>query len=108
GPYFLPAIPYDAEAVGKNWKDPTAAAEILGAVREVLADAEWAPATLEPALRELAEARGLGAGKLFQPLRVALTGLSVSPGIFEVLEMQGRPLALQRIDQAVEWLRSHT
>ena len=54
----------------------------------------------------MAEARGIAAGKVFQPLRVALTGLGVSPGIFEVLMMQGRDLALRRIGQATEWLRT--
>ena len=60
---------------------------------------------MEAALRSLAESRGIAAGKIFQPLRVALTGLSVSPGIFDVLVMQGRDLALRRIGDAIRWLR---
>ncbi|MEP6508096.1 MAG: glutamate--tRNA ligase, partial [Gemmatimonadales bacterium] len=52
-----------------------------------------------------AESRGVAAGKIFQPLRLALTGLSVSPGIFDVLVMQGRDLALTRIANAAIWLR---
>ena len=60
---------------------------------------------LETTLRNLAESKGLAAGKVFQPLRVALTGLGVSPGIFEVLVMQGRDLSLKRITDAVAWLR---
>ena len=49
---------------------------------------------------------GLGekAGKIFQPLRVALTGLGVSPGIFDVLVMLGRERSLARIDAAVAHL----
>ncbi len=49
----------------------------------------WTPQPLEESLRALAEARGIGAGKIFQPLRVALTGLTASPGIFEVLVATG-------------------
>ena len=45
------------------------------------------------------------AGKIFQPMRVALTGLSVSPGIFEVLVMLGRDRSLSRIDAALALLR---
>jgi glutamyl-tRNA synthetase len=56
-------------------------------------------------LRILAEQRGVGAGKLFQPLRVALTGLTVSAGIFDVLALLGRDRALARIDDAVKFLR---
>jgi glutamyl-tRNA synthetase len=48
----------------------------------------------------------VAAGKVFQPLRVALTGLTVSPGIFEVLVMMGRDLALRRIGDAVAWLEN--
>jgi glutamyl-tRNA synthetase len=63
---------------------------------------------MEEALRALAERLGLGekAGKIFQPLRVALTGLGVSPGIFDVLLMLGRERALARIDAAVARLGS--
>ena len=61
---------------------------------------------MEEALRALAERLGLGekAGKLFQPLRVALTGQSASPGIFEVLEILGRERSLRRIDDALRIL----
>jgi glutamyl-tRNA synthetase len=106
GPYFLEKIEYDAEAVAKNWKDRAAAADILDRTRSVLGTVEWTPETLETALRQMAEDSGLAAGKVFQPLRVALTGLGVSPGIFEVLMMQGRELAVRRIEQAVSHLRT--
>ena len=60
---------------------------------------------MEGALRALAEERGLAGGKIFQPLRVAITGGSVSPGIFEVLMAMGRDLALARIDAAIAFVR---
>lgn len=59
---------------------------------------------MESALRAQAEQRGVGAGKVFQPLRVALTGLTVSPGIFEVLALLGRDRAIARIDDALKFL----
>jgi glutamyl-tRNA synthetase len=109
GPYFLDTIEYDPEAVAKNWKDSSAAAATLEATGQSLAGVEtWAPEPLEAALRDLAETRGIPAGKVFQPLRLALTGLSVSPGIFDVLVMQGRDLAVRRISNAVAWLKSNT
>ncbi len=109
GPYFLDSIAYDPEAVAKNWKDPSAAADILQSTADALgATSSWTPEPLEASLRSLADARGLAAGKIFQPLRVALTGLAVSPGIFDVLVMQGRALALHRIQSAVRWLESST
>jgi glutamyl-tRNA synthetase len=104
-PYFVESISYDAEATAKNWKDPAQAADILRGALDALSNAgEWTPGNLETALRGFAEAKGIAAGKVFQPLRVALTGMSVSPGIFEVLVMQGRELALKRISAAVATL----
>src|SRR5882672_136759 len=105
GPYFLEDIEYDPTAVAKNWKDPGEAAGLLRATREALAKvSEWTTEPLEASLRGLAEARGITAGKVFQPLRVALTGLTVSPGIFEMLIQMGRELSLKRIDKALSAL----
>jgi glutamyl-tRNA synthetase len=107
-PYFLDTIEYDPEAAAKNWKDAEASADTLEATSDALAAVEsWTPELLEAALRSLAETRGIAAGKIFQPLRVAVTGLSVSPGIFDVLVMQGREMSLRRIAHAVSHLRSN-
>jgi glutamyl-tRNA synthetase len=103
-PYFVGPITYDPDAVAKTWKDRPATAETLVAVRDALAKSEWTPAALEESLRTLAESRGLSAGKLFQPIRIALTGLTASPGMFEMLMAMGRELALGRLDAAVTWI----
>lgn len=57
----------------------------------------WTSAALEANLKGLAEELGLGLGKLAQPLRAALTGQTVSPGIFDVLVLLGRDESLARI-----------
>ena len=51
-------------------------------------------------VRAEAEAAELGLGKLAQPLRAALTGRTVSPGIFDVLLLLGRDVSLARLDAA--------
>ncbi|HUQ99253.1 MAG TPA: glutamate--tRNA ligase [Gemmatimonadaceae bacterium] len=105
GPYFLDDIEYDSVAVAKNWKDPREAADLLRATGQALsAAAVWEAEPLEASLRALAEQRGISGGKVFQPLRVALTGLTVSPGIFEMLVQMGRDLSLRRIEKAVTHL----
>jgi len=102
GPYFLDDIEYDPAAVAKNWKDPAEASLLLRATREALATVRtWTTEDLEAALRSLAESRGVAAGKVFQPLRVALTGLTVSPGIVEMPIQMGRELSIKRIDKAL-------
>jgi len=62
---------------------------------------EWSAAGLEAAVKAHAEAKGLKLGKLAQPLRAALTGTNVSPGIFDVLEVLGRDEALGRLKDQV-------
>jgi glutamyl-tRNA synthetase len=104
-PYFGDTVQLDPDAVAKQWKDP-ATAELLDDARRALADTpDWSPAALEESLRPVAERRAIGAGKLFQPLRVALTGSSVSPGIFDVLTLLGRDRSLRRMDDAIRNLR---
>ncbi len=61
----------------------------------------WDKDTVEEAVRATAEAAGLKLGKIAQPLRAALTGTTVSPGIFDVLEVLGREQSIGRIRDAV-------
>ncbi len=61
----------------------------------------WQAADLETAVKTHAEAAGLKLGKLAQPLRAALTGTTVSPGIFDVLEVLGREESLARLKDQV-------
>ncbi len=105
-PYFRDAINYDPDAVARNWKDAVESADILRQARARLAVAEWTPESLEASLRGLAEQRGVAGGKIFQPLRVALTGLAVSPGIFDVLLALRREKSLDRMDAAVRYLEA--
>lgn len=68
--------------------------EVLPALEQV---EDWTPARLEAAVRACADRLDVKLGKLAQPLRAALTGRGVSPGIFEVLEVLGREESLARI-----------
>ena len=71
---------------------------LLAAAHSALAAlAEWDEASLEAAIREVAESNGVKLGKLAQPLRAALTGRTTSPGIFDVLALLGREESLARI-----------
>ncbi|MGH6718287.1 MAG: glutamate--tRNA ligase [Alphaproteobacteria bacterium] len=71
----------------------------LGRLRPALAAVEpWTVAALEHAVRAAAEAEGDKLGALAQPLRAALTGRAVSPGVFDVMAILGRSLTLMRLD----------
>jgi glutamyl/glutaminyl-tRNA synthetase len=104
-PFLRDTIEYDLDAVAKQWKDREATRDLLCATRDALATLPaWEPGLMEEALRTLAESRGIGAGKLFQPLRVALTGSAASPGIFDVLALLGRERSLKRIEDSVRYI----
>jgi glutamyl-tRNA synthetase len=79
------------EGVSKVLDEGTAA---LGALET------WDPEAVETTLRAIPEKLGIGAGKTFQPLRVAVTGSSVSPPLFESLAALGRERTLQRLERA--------
>jgi glutamyl-tRNA synthetase len=77
--------------------------ECLQAAREALAGAEpFTVENVEAALRNVVESRGTKPGKVFQPVRVAIAGTTVSPGIFESVALLGREETLARIDRALE------
>ena len=59
-------------------------------------------------MRAVAEERGVSAGKLIHPTRLALTGQAVSPGIFDVLVVIGRQRSSERIRRLIEHLRRDT
>jgi len=92
--------------------DPAAATKVLGApgaldalaaAREKLAGlADFSAAVIEEALRSLPEVVGVKPKVLFQSVRVAVTGATVSPPLFESLELLGRDRTLARLDEVLE------
>ncbi|MEA2199084.1 MAG: glutamyl-tRNA synthetase, partial [Solirubrobacteraceae bacterium] len=77
-------------------------AEILEAARAGLSAAEpFDQESVEAALRGVVESRGLKPGKVFQPVRVAISGTTASPGIFESVALLGREETIARIDRAL-------
>jgi glutamyl-tRNA synthetase len=77
--------------------------EVLRDARAALAETEpFTPETVEVALRRVVESRDAKPGKVFQPVRVAIAGTTVSPGIFESVALLGREETLARIDRALQ------
>ena len=91
--------------------DPKAREKVLGkpdalprleAARDALAELEdWSEPALEAALQGVLERTEAKPGQVYQPIRVALAGTSVSPGIFETLRLLGRDESLRRIDDVL-------
>ena len=92
---------YDPLGVAKHFGDPVLV-EKLKLYRAELQDvAVFSAESLESHLRERATEWNLSAGKLIHPLRLALTGKTVSPGLFEMMAVLGRETVLRRIDAAL-------
>jgi len=68
----------------------------------------WEHEKLESAVRPLAEELGVKTGELFGVVRVAVTGKTATPPLFETMEILGRDRTLERLESAQERLRGHT
>ncbi len=78
------------------------ARQMLAGLKGALAGlSDWSESDLEAAVRGFAAGQELGLGKVAQPLRAALTGSTVSPGIFEVMAVLGREECRGRLDDAI-------
>ena len=102
GFFFTGSIEYDSAAVEKFLKKEG----ITNLLKEVLAAISQLESFntkhLEDALRALTTKLGVGFSKLAQPLRVSITGRSVSAGIFETMELLGKEVSLQRLDHTIK------
>ena len=106
--FFTEEYPFDAKSVEKRLK-PAGVPELLDAV---VARFESLPvfdhASTEAALRAMGEERGVGLGGMVHPVRVAASGLSDGPGLFEMLVLLGCPRVCTRLRRAAARLRAGT
>ena len=103
-PFLVDRVEYDPDAAAKHLRQPDVASHlqaVADAIREVPTFDET---SVEAALRATAERLGVKAGVLIHPVRVAMTGRTTSPGIFEVLVLLGRPRAIERLEAAIAFV----
>ena len=93
-------IEQDDKAKKEIAKDPAAYKDALQASAAALGSVDWTPAAIEQALRGVAEQRGVAAGKIFQPIRIALSGGTVSEPVNELLYVVGKEASLKRLAAA--------
>ncbi len=98
---------YDEKGVKKRWSKPEAK-KILADLVEVLGGCDpFDEPTIESACREYIEREDLKLGQLANPIRIAITGKTGSPGIFETIELVGRENSLHRLQQAIKYIEEH-
>jgi len=103
--YFEDTVVYEEEAAKKFLK--AASLDPLKAlIKELESLEEFSEKALEDAFKRVMEQTNLKLGKIAQPVRVALTGKTASPGIFEIIEIIGRERVLSRIGKAIEFIQN--
>lgn len=101
-PFLVAPESYDPEGAAKHLSAPDIGAH-LAALRDALASLEtFAEGPLEQTLRAVAEQRGLKAGVLIHATRLAMTGRTVSPGLFEMLRLLGRVEVTARLERVIQ------
>lgn len=104
-PYVRDPVEMD-EAASAKFLTPVIAPSLNKFAERVKAVDPFSKSTLEPLFHEVLEEDHLKMGKLAQPLRVALTGRTFSPGIYEVMELLGKERTLKRIELALDRIDS--
>ncbi|MBN2375748.1 MAG: glutamate--tRNA ligase [Sedimentisphaerales bacterium] len=101
---FADEIEFDPKAVQKVLQKPNAA-ELLAETRAALAEMEsWDEGAIHEAIEQLCAKNEVGMGKIAQPIRVAITGSTISPGIADSLALLGKEKTLKRIDDTLSFL----
>lgn len=100
-PYFGQTVAFDEEAA-KKFLSPAMAPVLRKLLARFEAFPTFSKQEWEESFKELVEEEGVKMGQLAQPVRVALTGRTASPGLFEVMEVLGRERILSRLRKGIE------
>ncbi len=104
--FFSTPQEYEEKAVNKHWKNAEAPARMQAIRTAVDSVSEWTHDTLKAAFENLVAMSGGSLGHYVHPTRLALTGKSVGPGLFELAELLGREECLARLERAAEVIQS--
>lgn len=105
--FFTAPESYDSDSVAKRWKNPEEVIPRLENTKKSLSSMDvWDHDSIENAIRSLAEAEEVGAGKYIHAIRVAVSGVMQGPGLFELLELLGSEEVVTRLQTAVDSLRA--
>ncbi|MFQ5930931.1 MAG: glutamate--tRNA ligase [Nitrospiraceae bacterium] len=100
-PYVRDNIPIE-EAAAKKFLTPAIAPTLAKLADRLSALSEFSKEALEKTFKELLDKEGIKMGQLAQPVRVALTGRTASPGIFDVMDLLGKDRTLARLRKGIE------
>jgi glutamyl-tRNA synthetase len=102
GYFFTEEYPLDPEAVAKTLNKPGAMDRLERLRDKYAGEEDWSPTGLETALKQLAAEIGCKTGELVHPARVAVSGRTIGPSLYHMLEIMGKPRVLQRMDKVLQ------
>ena len=105
--YYLDDIVYEEKAARKFLKS-TALEPLKLLASKLESAADFSEKSLEDVFKAVMEKTGLKLGKIAQPVRVALTGKTASPGIFEIIAILGPARVLPRLERAIRFIEDRT
>lgn len=100
--FYLTPIPLKAEAINLLTEKDIVLLKVVEDCFFQVPEEEWTEANLEFRARKLADAEGIKLGKMAQPLRLALTGKTVSPSVFDIMDALGKERSLERIHETLK------
>jgi glutamyl-tRNA synthetase len=103
-PFLVDTVEYDREAIEKHLGAPGLAAHIQALTTSLGTAVPFDEPHVEAVVRGLAAERGIKAGLLIHAVRVAVTGRTTSPGLFEVLALLGKPRVIDRLERLSRFL----
>lgn len=105
--FFSDPSCYESKGIEKYFNDKTALPLLIKLKNHLSQVKNYLAGTLESDIRSLAEEMGIKAGALIHPLRLALTGRTSSPGIFDVVQILGKERVVRRLDNAIRYVQTH-
>jgi len=105
--YFADQIAYEEKAA-KKFLNPAAAESLQLMIDQFEKLKEFSEENLENAFKAVVDRTGLKLGQIAQPVRVALTGKTASPGIFEVSAILGKDKVISRLQKAIRYIKGQS
>lgn len=109
GFFFGEISSYEEKAVRKHWRDAAAQERLraIGDALEKIPAPDWNMGSIKAAFEAVVAHSGESLGKFIHPVRLALTGKSVGPGLFELADLLGKATSLARLEQAIAYIGEH-
>jgi glutamyl-tRNA synthetase len=103
--YFKPPETYDEKGVNKHFAKPGVAGLLEKCVEVLSRMPEWTIEACDQAYTELAEKEGVSRGKLIHPTRLALSGITFGPGLFDIMFVLGKDETVSRLKAAIKFIK---